>query len=240
MMLRSNQPMTSELAGAIQAAFQDCRDRDASLGERLDAFAAAVRTISAPFAEAVDRLIARLQTTAVGAGAPHVGDLFPPFYLPDETGHIVRLDELLRNGPVGIVIHRGHWCPYCRINTRALAQAWPRIEAVGGQVVAIVPDRQRYAAAIRAEAQATFPVLTDIDNGFAMSLNLVFWVGREMKEFMSAVGLDLAAYQGNESWMVPVPATFVLNEEGRVRARFVDPDYRKRMAIDSMLEAFAC
>ena len=188
--------MTSPLADAIQAAFRDCRDMDASLGERLDAFAASVRAISAPFAEAVDRLVGRLQKAEVGAGAPRVGDLLPPFYLPDEKGRIVSLDALLRHGPVAVVVHRGHWCPYCRINTRALAQARPRIEAAGGQVVAIMPDRQRYAAAIRAEAEADFPVLTDMDNGYAMSLNLVFWVGAEMRDFMSRAGLDLSGISG--------------------------------------------
>ena len=210
---------------------------DASLGERLEAFAASVRAISGPFAEAVDRLVGRLQKAGVGAGAPGVGDFLPPFYLPDEEGRIVSLDALLRHGPVAVVVHRGHWCPYCRINTRALAQARPQIEAAGGRAVAIVPDRQQYAAAIRAEAEADFPVLTDMDNGYAMSLNLVFWVGAEMRDFMSAAGLDLGEYQGNDSWMVPVPATFVVGRDGRVKARFVDPDYRKRMTIESMLAA---
>jgi peroxiredoxin len=230
--------MTSPLANSIRVAFLECRDMDASLGERLDAFAASVRAISRPFAEAVDRLVSRLQRADVGAGAPRVGDLMPPFYLPDEKGRIVSLPELMKDGPVAVVIHRGHWCPYCRINTRALAQARPLIEEAGGQVVAIVPDRERYAAVIRAEAEATFPVLTDMDSGYAMSLNLVFWLGEEMRGFMSAAGLDLAEYQGNESWMVPVPATFVVGRDGRIEGRFVDPDYRKRMAIESMLTAF--
>jgi len=229
--------MTSPLADSLRAAFQDCCDMDASLGERLDAFAASVRAINAPFAEAVDRLVARLQKAEVGAGAPRVGDLLPPFYLPDEKGRIVSLDALQRHAPVAVIVHRGHWCPYCRINTRALAQARSRIEATGGQVVAIVPDRQRYAAAIQVEAQADFPILTDMDNGYAMSLNLVFWVGAEMQDFMSRAGLDLAEYQGNESWMVPVPATFVVGRDKRVKARFVDPDYRKRMTIESLLAA---
>ena len=229
--------MNSPLADAIQAAFRDCRDMDASLGERLDAFAASVRMISAPFAEAVDRLVGRLEKAEAGAGAPGVGELLPPFYLPDQEGRIVSLDALLGHGPVAVVVHRGHWCPYCRINTRALAQARPRIESTGGQVVAIIPDRQQYAAAILSEAEADFPVLTDMDNGYAMSLNLVFWVGAEMRDFMSRAGLDLAEYQGNESWMVPVPATFVVGQDGRVKARFVDPDYRKRMTIESMLAA---
>ena len=230
--------MNPPLADAIQTAFRDCRDMDASLGERLDAFAASVRMISAPFAEAVDRLVDRLEKAKAAAGAPGVGELLPPFYLPDEQGNIVSLDELLRQGPVAVVVHRGHWCPYCRINTRALAEAGPQIEAAGGQVAAILPDRQQYAAAIRTEAEARFPVLTDMDNGYAMSLNLVFWLGAEMRDFMLAAGLDLAEYQGNESWMVPVPATFVVGQNGRVKARFVDPDYRKRMTIESMLTAF--
>jgi len=230
--------MNPPLADAIQTAFRDCRDMDASLGERLDAFAGSVRMISAPFAEAVDRLVDRLEKAKAAAGAPSVGELLPPFYLPDQEGNIVSLDELLSQGPVAVVVHRGHWCPYCRINTRALAEARPQIEAAGGQVAAILPDRQQYAAAIRSEAEARFPVLTDMDNGYAMSLNLVFWLGAEMRDFMLAAGLDLAEYQGNESWMVPVPATFVVGQDGRVKARFVDPDYRKRMTIQSMLAAF--
>jgi peroxiredoxin len=235
---RGASSMTSPLADSIRAAFLECRDIDASLGERLDAFAASVRAISPPFAEAVDRLVSRLQTADVGAGAPGVGDLLPPFYLPDEKGRIVSLPELLENGPVAVVIHRGHWCPYCRINTRALAEARPAIEAAGGKVVTIIPDRAHFAAMIRGEAEADFPVLTDMDNGYAMSLNLVFWVGEEMRAFMSAAGLDLPEYQGNEFWIVPVPATFVVGRDGRIDARFVDPDYRKRMTIESMLAAF--
>ena len=146
--------------------------------------------------------------------------------------------EMIAKGPLAVVVHRGHWCPYCRINTRSLAEAQPRIEAAGGQVVAIVPDRQRYADQIREEAEGQFPVLVDMDNGYAMSLNLVFWVGDEMRRFMSEAGLDLAEYQGNELWMVPVPATFVVGKDGLIRARFVDPDYRKRMTVETMLAAF--
>ena len=230
--------MPSPLVEAIRSAFLECRDMDASLGERLDTFAASLRAISPPFAEAVDRLVERLRQAEVGARAPGVGDFLPPFYLPDEKGRIVSLSELLEKGPVAVVVHRGHWCPYCRINTRALTQARLQIDAAGGQVVAIVPDRQKYAAVMRSEAEADFPVLSDMDNGYAMSLNLVFWVGAEMQTLMSAAGVDLPEYQGANSWIVPVPATFVVDREGRVKARFVDPDYRRRMTIESMLAAF--
>ena len=228
----------SSLANAVRDAFLECREMDASLGDRLGAFADSLRRIDPAFASAVDRLVGRLQQAEVGAGAPKVGDLLPPFYLPNERGRIIALPEMIAKGPLAVVVHRGHWCPYCRISTRSLAEAQPQIKAAGGEVVAIVPDRQRYADQIREEAEGHFPILVDMDNGYAMSLNLVFWVGDEMRRFMTEAGVNLAEYQGNESWMVPIPATFVVGRDGVIKARFVDPDYRKRMTVETMLTAF--
>jgi len=82
------------LAEALEEAFQHCRDMDASLSERLDSLAQAVRKLSPPFADAVDRLVTRLQQSGAGETAPQVGEPLPPFHLPDEAGHIVSLDEL--------------------------------------------------------------------------------------------------------------------------------------------------
>jgi peroxiredoxin len=90
---------------------------------------------------------------------------------------------------------------------------------------------------MRTQADAHFPVLLDMDNAYAMSLNLAVWIDGEMKDMMTAMGRSLPDYQGNDSWMLPIPATFVIGRDGRVTARFVDPDYRKRMAIDRLLEA---
>ena len=230
--------MTSKpLAEALEEAFQHCRDMDASLRERLDSLAQAVRKLSPPFADAVDRLVTRLQKSGVGETAPQVGEPLPPFHLPDEAGRIVSLDALLSKGPVAVTFHRGHWCPYCRLNTNALAQAQKEVEREGSQIVAIMPDRQQFAEEFKNESNARFPVLTDMDNGYALSLNLVFWVGMEMERMISAAGWDIPNYQGNTSWMLPIPATFVVDQDRRVKARFVDPDYRKRMAVENMLAA---
>ena len=169
------------LANTVREAFLECREMDASLGDRLRAFADSLRRIDPAFAGAVDRLVGRLQRAKVGAHAPKVGDPLPRFYLPDESGRIIALPALIAKGSLAVVVHRGHWCPYCRINARSLAQALPRIEAADGQVVAIVPDRQRYAEEMRDEAGRRAPILVDMDNGYAMSLNLVFWVGDEMR-----------------------------------------------------------
>jgi peroxiredoxin len=116
-----------------------------------------------------------------------------------------------------------------------LAQAQKEIESEGCQIVAIMPDRQQFAEKFKAESQARFPILTDIDNGYALSLNLVIWVGTEMQRMISSAGRDIPNYQGNASWMLPIPATFVVGQDGKVKARFVDPDYRKRMAIEEMI-----
>jgi peroxiredoxin len=230
--------MTSKpLAEALEEAFRHCRDMDASLSERLDSLARAVRKLSPPFADAVDRLVSRLQKSGVGETAPQVGEPLPPFHLPDEAGRIVSLDALLSKGPIAVTFHRGHWCPYCRLNTNALAQAQKEVEREGSQIVAIMPDRQQFAEEFKNESNARFPVLTDMDNGYALSLNLVFWVGMEMERMISAAGWDIPSYQGNTSWMLPIPATFVVDQDRRVKARFVDPDYRKRMAIDDLMMA---
>ncbi len=161
----------------------------------------------------------------------------PNFVLPDDKGQLVGLDQLLQKGPVAVTFHRGHWCPYCRINTRALAEAQEQIAAQGGQVAAIMPDRQHFTAELKAQSEAPFPILTDIDNGYALSLNLAFWVGEEMQKLMCQAGWDVAPSQGSDTWLLPIPATFVVGTDGEVKARFVDPDYRKRMTIEDLLAA---
>jgi peroxiredoxin len=225
------------LAEALEEAFRHCRDMDASLNERLQALADAVRTLNPTFAEAVDRLVGRLQHSGAGTSSPRPGDAMPPFVLPDETGRLVSLEQLLTKGPAAVVFHRGHWCPYCRISAQALVQAQGQVEKQGGQIVAIMPDREEFAAELKSEAKAPFPILTDVDNGYALSLNLAIWVGAEMERMIAEAGWDLPEYQGNDAWMLPIPATFVVGTDGRVRARFVDPDYRRRMSIESLLGA---
>jgi peroxiredoxin len=157
--------------------------------------------------------------------------------LPDESGRLVSLKDLLAQGSAIVTFHRGHWCPYCRISINTLGKAQARIEALGARMVAIVPDREQFAAEMKQDSNVKFPILSDVDNGYAMSLNLAIWVGDEMEEYMTKIGRRLPQYQGNDSWVLPIPATFVVARDGRVKARFVDPDYRKRMAVDELIAA---
>ena len=221
---------------SLDEAFKRVRDLDASLSEQLRAFADAARQKMPEFAAAVDRLIERLRRQGAGESAPRAGEPLPPFVLPDDAGRMISLDRLLTQGPVAVTFHRGHWCPYCRININALAKAHKEVAAEAGQIVAIMPDRQKFLADLKSQSNVPFPILTDMDNGYALSLNLAIWVGAEMQKMMEGMR-NLPEFQGNNSWMLPIPATFVVGRNGQVRARFIDPDYRKPHALAEMLVA---
>jgi len=225
------------LRDVLEDAFVRCRNLEAPLADRLQAFANELRHLGPHFQASVDALVSRLVESDAGAAAPKVGEPMPAFLLPDEQGRLVRLDDLLGEGPVAIAFHRGKWCPYCRINIDALARAEEEIAAERRHIAAIVPDRQRFAVWLKSDAKAPFPVLTDMDNGYAMSLGLAICVGDEMKDMMVSSGWDPSVSQGTDNWMLPIPATFVVGTDGVIHARFVDPDYRTRMAIEDMLAA---
>jgi peroxiredoxin len=215
----------------------DSREMDAPLGMRLKAVADEVRRLSPEFADVVDHMVARLERAGVGQNAPAVGEPMPVFILPDEQGRLVCLDDLIKQGPVVVAFHRGHWCPYCRLNSDGLASIAEEVFELGGSIVAISPETHRFGVELKAYAKAPFPVLADVDGGYALQLNLLFWVGDEKREAMKAGGFDIAQHQGNETWMLPIPATFVIGSDGLVKARWVDPDYRRRADLDEILEA---
>ena len=220
----------------LRQAFLRCRDMEGTLGEQLEAYAAAGREIFPAYGEAVDRLVERIHDNGGGENAPRPGEPMPSFLLPDETGRLVSLQSLLAQGPIAVMFFRGHWCPYCRLNVRAVIEAMDRIRAVGGQVVAIMPETQAFATKFKADSAAPFPVLTDLDNGYALSLNLAIWLGAEIQQLLSPMQ-DMPRFHGNEGWVLPIPATFVIGRDGVVKARFVDPDFRRRTAIDDLIAA---
>ncbi len=229
--------MTDPAFATLTEAFLYCRDMDASVNERLEAFSEATRYLIPGYQEAVDRTVARLKAHDAGQAAPKPGEAMPSFAMPDETGRLVTLDQLLRDGPLAMTFHRGHWCPYCRINTRALAEAQAQIASDGARLAAIMPERQQFAAMFKAEGEVAYPILTDIDNGYALSLNLAIWVGEEMQQILAQGGRKVPEYQGNQTWVMPIPATFVIARNGLITARFIDPDYRKRVTVEDLLAA---
>jgi peroxiredoxin len=227
--------MVHPLIGALEDAFQEVRDRDLSLGERLKYIAECVRTKGPGFAAAVDAFVGRLEAAQAGSTAPMVGDTMPDFCLPDHEGRLVTLQSLLETGPAVLAFHRGHWCPYCRLNMVGLAEI--QHDAKPAQIVAISSEIQHYTRALRAEAGAEFPFLTDVSGGYTLSINLAIWIDEAMSAMIGGAGWDVPGYQGGTPWVLPIPAVFVVGQDGIIAARHVDPDYRRRMELDALLDA---
>ncbi|MFM9937381.1 MAG: peroxiredoxin-like family protein [Novosphingobium sp.] len=232
--------MSDGLISALEIAVADARGQDAPLAARLLFVADAVRALSTDFAEAVDTFVARLQSAGAGENTPQVGDIMPDFMLSDQDGRMVTLEQLLETGPAVISFHRGHWCPYCRLTMAGMAEIEGRIAPHA--LVAISPERQKYTRALRAEAGATFPFLSDVGSGYALTLGLAVWVDDTMADMIERAGWTIPDYQGTAGWIMPIPAVFVVGKDARIIARFVDADYRKRMELEEILgvlKAFA-
>ena len=122
---------TQSFAELLEASTQRCREMDAPLSVRLQAFVDDVRSLSPTFADIVDRMVSRLKLSGAGESAPAPGERMPPFLLPDQDGHLTNLEDLLSRGPAVVSFHRGHWCPYCRLNTDARAKIEPEVAAAG-------------------------------------------------------------------------------------------------------------
>jgi len=228
---------TPEVTKKLDKALADLLVSDAPLAQRLAEYATSVKVLNAPFADAVERLVVRLASVGAGSAAPQLGDVFPPFVLPDSTGKLVALDHLLADGPLVVAFRRGHWCPYCLISTEALARVQDAAANRGAGLVVITPEREALTSQLKARTGLACPVLSDMDNGYAMSIGLAISVGEELRGYMTARGRDLASYQGNDAWILPIPATFVLDGEGKVIMRHVDADYRTRAETDDILSA---
>ena len=225
--------MTQQPISPIEAAFLQVRSSDLSLKDRLRVVADAARTHKPWYAEAVDNFAVRLRNVQAGADAPKVGDAMPSFVLPDHEGRLVSLDQILKDGATVVAFHRGHWCPFCRLSMIALAEIEQELKPA--QIVAISTETQRYTRMLRDQTGAMFPVLTDMDAAYTMSLGLAVWVDTKLAGMIAEAGWDIPVYQGGTDWVLPIPSVFVVRKDGVIAGRHIDPDYRQRMEIDDLL-----
>lgn len=207
------------------------------LNTRLSAYRQQAAGIRPDFARAYDQLVERLSKLDRGEVGPQVGEPMPPFDLPDETGHLVSLGSMLRSGPAVISINRGHWCPYCKMELRALAAVQNRIQKLGGRIVSIMPDTAQYTSGYAVQNDLPFPVLSDMDLGYSLSLGLIFWVGAEVQQLYQDAGVELEKYQGSEGCFLPMAAKFIVGQDGLVKARQVNVEFRERMEPEAIIAA---
>lgn len=157
-----------------------------------------------------------------------VGAAAPDFTLPGVDGEQVSLAKLLTDGPVVLAFYRGGWCPYCNLELRALQAALADITAAGATLVAISPQLPDNSLSTAEKLELAFPVLSDVGNVVAREYGLVFSLPEDLRSVYDGFGIDLPAANGDQTFELPVPATFVIGRDGSVAWRFVDPDYTHR------------
>lgn len=187
------------------------------------------------FAKAYDELVERLNVIDRGEVGPQLGEAMPQFILPDENGRLIALASLLRSGPVVISINRGHWCPYCKLDLRSLAEINGEIERLGARTIAIMPDSAEFTGRYANGNSLPFPVLSDIDLGYSLSLDLIFWVGDQIRALYSQTGVELEKYHGNQAYFLPMASKFIVGRDGLVKARHVNIEFRERMEPEAII-----
>ncbi|MCZ8511605.1 peroxiredoxin-like family protein [Paenibacillus filicis] len=165
-----------------------------------------------------------------------VGEQAPDFTLKDATGASISLYEELKKGPVILTFYRGAWCPYCNLELNAYQRVLKDIKATGGQLIAVSPQTPDASLTMKEKNELEFLVLSDPDGIVAGNYNLVFKLPDYIIEIYKGFGLDIPGHNGNDTWELPVPATYVIDRSGKIRFASVDPDYTKREEPSRMVE----
>ncbi|OJJ15351.1 alkyl hydroperoxide reductase [marine bacterium AO1-C] len=173
----------------------------------------------------------------IEAQALKVGDTIPEFSLPNVKGASVDSSELLKQGPLVISFYRGGWCPYCNMELRALQQLLPEFEQAGAQLVAISPQTPDNSLNTQEKNELAFEVLSDVGNQITRKFGLVFTMPIDLQNLYSDFGLDVAKHNGDSTFELPMPATYVVDKNGVIQYAFVPADYTKRAEPSDVLAA---
>jgi len=170
-----------------------------------------------------------LVKSGIAKGAKKTGDIAPAFLLLNTEGEEVSSERLLGEGLLVINFYRGAWCPYCNLELKALENSFEEIRRLGANLVAISPNLLEKSARLNADNPFSFDILGDEGNNVARQFGLVFTLAEELRPVYSNFGIDLKEYDGNDSYELPLPATYVVGRDGIIASSFVDADYTKRM-----------
>jgi peroxiredoxin len=177
---------------------------------------------------AYNHLVKWLRDTDVSAHALKVGDLAPDFLLPDSDGHLVSSEDLRRRGTLVVSFFRGGWCPFCTAELCALQTAKDEFDTMNAQLVVVTPDTRHFPRELKREHGLDLTVLSDVDHGVSMAFGVLFSVPDETKAYYSNLGVDMAMRHGSADWMLPLPATYVIDQNGVIQQALVEPDFTIR------------
>ena len=194
------------------------------------------RTHDRDVLDMIDATTADLVATSIATQALTKGDTAPNFALPDHQGNTVRLADLLASGPVLINFYRGEWCPYCNLELRAYQSQLDRIQKVNASLIAISPMLPDSSLDLAQKNELAFPVLSDVGNKVADAFALVFTVDTRIQAmYLERLGNDLPVLNGDDSFTLPLPATYLIGQDGIITYAYVNADYRLRTDPEEVL-----
>lgn len=214
-----------------------------SLHAELQALDAALtNTLPTGIAAAMLRADLALGASGLFDAALKAGDLAPDFALTEANGGLLYIADLRACGPVVVSFYRGGWCPYCNLELRALQMALPAFKAAGAALIAVSPQTPEQSLRTVEQNALTFPVLSDSGARVARAFGIAFDLAHTLRPIYTSLGHPLPDRNGDESWALPVPATYVIGRDAIIAFAHVDVDHRNRLepaTITATLAALA-
>ena len=174
------------------------------------------------------RVIAELKRQGIEQRALAIGNVAPPFELRDQNDKLVRSGELLTHGRLVVCLVRGRWCPFCVGQLEALNLILPHVQQAKASLVAISPQTVKQSFFMADQHHIRFPLLSDVHNEVARQFGLVYGVPDDQQAIYRRAFINLPFANGDDSWELPIPATFILERDGTVLYASVDADYTER------------
>jgi peroxiredoxin len=175
-----------------------------------------------------DRTVEALKAQGLAAQALSVGAKAPSFELPDHNGKQVSSSDLLSKGRLVLSFIRGRWCPFCVAQMEAMSSIAAQIKAAGASLVAVSPQTEKQSFFMHDQHKLAFPLLVDAHNQLARQFGLVYRVPDEQQALYGHTFVNLPFANGDSSWELPVPATFVIDRDGTILFASAREDYTDR------------
>jgi len=210
------------------------------LQDQLDEITANTRKLVQAERMAVgERAIEELFATGIEERILPVGATAPEFALRDSSNKLVRSADLLETGPLVIKFFRGRWCPYCMTELEAWRDLYGQIREHGAVMAAIGPQIHRQSDFMVGQHGLPFPVLTDTNNEVAEKFGLVYTVPEYHRAYYLSVLVNIPFVNGEKSWRLPLPATYVIGKDGKVLYTEAHADFRVRPEPEDVLKVLA-
>ncbi|MCC5790762.1 MAG: AhpC/TSA family protein [Opitutales bacterium] len=166
-----------------------------------------------------------------------VGDKVPAVTVQTANAEKVNLSEALQGQKSVLVFYRGGWCPFCTDQLQDLLTIEGDLQALGFHLYGISPDSPASLREGQEELDLPFTLLSDASMKAAQAFNLAFQVDENTHEQLLSYGIDIEAASGETHRLLPIPAVYLIDEEGTIQFAHYDTDYRQRLSAEKTLQA---